>query len=134
MVDTTGSATSAMRKDWTRQPLSICLWWGLPVAIDASVGLLHPSFRLGAGVCAVAFAWMAIGCLLNAKRCRRVHCFISGPVLLLGAILAALVTMGVAGLSPRAFSNTVSATLVLALLSFVPELAWQRYALRAPKV
>jgi hypothetical protein len=118
----------AARKDWARQPLSICLWWGLPIVIGAAVGLLHLSFRTGAGICAALFLWMAAGCLLNARRCRRVHCYISGPVLFLGAIFAALVALGVLDLSPRAFGNAVSAVLVLALLSFVPEMVWKRYA------
>ena len=46
----------------------------------------------------------------------------------LGAIFAGLVALGAVGLGQQAFNNTVSATLVLALLSFVPELAWKRYA------
>jgi hypothetical protein len=71
---------------------------------------------------------MATGCLLNARRCHRVHCYISGPVLLLGAILAGLVALGAVSLSPQAFGNAISATLVLALLSFVPEIVWKRYA------
>src|SRR5258708_2229969 len=85
MANTTDQVTNAARKDWARQPLTIILWWGLPIAVGVSVSLLHPPFRVAAGVCAVAFAWMATGCLLNARRCHRVHCYISGPVLLLFA-------------------------------------------------
>jgi hypothetical protein len=118
----------ASQKDWASQPVSICLWWGAPVAIGAAVGLLHLPFREGAGICAALFLWMAAGCLLNARRCHRVHCYISGPVLLLGAIFAALAALGVVNVSPRFFGNAVSAVLVLALLSFVPEFLWKRYA------
>ncbi len=121
-------AMTASRKDWTRRPLTIILWWELPMVASVSAGLLHLPFRASAGGCAVAFAWMATGCLLNARRCRRVHCYISGPVLLLGAIFAGLVAAGVADLSPQVFGNAVSATLVLAMLSFVPEIVWRRYA------
>lgn len=115
-------------KDLARQPVSIILWWGLPIAVGAVAGLLHIPFRAGAAVCAVSFAWMATGCVLNATRCHRVHCYISGPVLLLGAIFAALVALGVTDVSPRTFSNAVSGTLVVALLSFIPEIVWKRYA------
>jgi hypothetical protein len=119
--------TLASRRDWARQPLSVCLWWGLPVAIGASVGLLHLSFRAGAAICAVLFLWMAVGCLLNARRCHRLHCYISGPVLLLGAVFAVLVALNLVNLSPQVFNNAVGAVLLLALLSFVPEIVWKRY-------
>ena len=122
------NTTDLAHKDWARQPLTIIAWWGLPIALDASAGLLHLPFRAAAGVCAVAFAWMATGCLLNALRCHRVHCYISGPVLLLGAIMAGLAATGVTNLGPQTFGNAVSAILVLALLSCVPELVWKRYA------
>jgi hypothetical protein len=118
----------AARNDWARQPLSVCLWWGLPVAIGASASFLHPSFRADAGLCAVLFLWMATGCLLNAMRCHRLHCYISGPVLLVGAIFAALTAAGVIQVSLRMFDNAVGATLILALLSLVPEIVWERYA------
>ena len=71
---------------------------------------------------------MATGCLLNARRCHRVHCYISGPVLLLGAAMAGLVAAGVVDFGPRTFGNAVGAILVLALLSFLPELICKRYA------
>ena len=128
MSNTTDRAATAARKDWARQPLTIIAWWGLPIALDASAGFLHMPFRAAAGVCAVAFAWMATGCLLNARRCHRVHCYISGPVLMLGALMAGSVATGLTDLGPQTFGNAVSAILVLALLSFAPELVWKRYA------
>ena len=114
-------------KDCVRQPLGFCLWWGLPLLIGASVRLLQLPFRAGAGVCALLFAWMATGCILNARRCHRVHCYISGPVLLLGGAFAALVASGALKPGPRMFGNLVGAVLIMALLSFVPEMVWKRY-------
>src|SRR5438046_2559377 len=81
--------TAGARKDWVRQPLSFVLWWGLPLVIGALVGVLHLPFRTSSGVCSLLFLWMATGCLLNARRCHHVHCYISGPVLLLGSLAAA---------------------------------------------
>ena len=128
MPNGTDPVTTAPQNDWARQPLTIILWWGLPVAAGVAAGLLRLPSRASASVCAVSFAWMATGCLLNARRCHRVHCYISGPVLLVGAIIAGLVAAGVVDLGSRTFSNAVSAILVLALLSFVPEMVWKRYA------
>ena len=71
---------------------------------------------------------MATGCLLNAGRCHRVHCYISGTVLMGGAIFALVVALGAVAFSVETFDNTISVLLVLALLSFVPELLWRRYA------
>src|SRR5258706_13400291 len=106
---------AAKRKDPVHQPLSFCLWWGLAIAVGVTVGFLHLSFRLSAGICAVSFAWMATLCLLNARRCHRVHCYLSGSAFLLGAIYAGLAATDVLEGSARGFGNLVSTTLLLAL-------------------
>jgi hypothetical protein len=106
----------------------IFLWWGLPIAIGILANAPHLSQRLDAAVWSLVFAWMATGCLLNALRCHRVHCFISGPVLLLGAIFAALAATGVIEPGAHTFSLAINGTLLLALLSFAPEIVWKRYA------
>jgi hypothetical protein len=114
-------------RDWARQPLTIIIWWGLPLAIGMLANVPHLSHRIDAGVWAVVFAWMGTGCVLNARRCHRIHCFISGPVLLLGAVFAALVASGAVESGARTLNNVVNGALLLALLSFVPELVWKRY-------
>jgi hypothetical protein len=53
---------------------------------------------------------------------------LSGPVLLVGALFAALTAAGVIQVSLRKFDNAVGAMLILALLSLVPEIVWKRYA------
>jgi hypothetical protein len=128
MLAMTEVALAPSTKDWARQPVAIVLWWGLPMAIGGFANFAHLSQRLDAGVCALLFAWMASGCLLNAARCRRVHCFIAGPVLLAGAVFAALAAAGAIETGPRTLSNVINGTLLLALLSFVPEVVWKRYA------
>jgi len=45
------------------------------------------------------------GCLLNAKRCHRVHCYISGPVLLSGAVFAGLVASGAVKVDQHTFKQ-----------------------------
>ena len=120
--------TTPNPNDLTRRPVGMIVWWGLPLAVGASASILKVPFRAGAAIWAVAFAWMATGCLFNAMRCHRVHCYISGPMFLIGAILAGLDAAGVVDLTPRTFTNAVSAVLVLAVLSFAPEMVWKRYA------
>jgi hypothetical protein len=114
------------QRDWARRPLDTFLWWVLPIAIGMSAGLLRLPVRSAAIVWAVSFAWMATGCILNAIRCHRLHCYISGPIFLLATVVAGLLAAGV-NFGLHALNNTVSIAFVLALLSFVPELIWKRY-------
>lgn len=120
--------TPEQPRDLVRQPVSFAFWWGLPIAIGLAADFLHLPFRIGAALCALLFAWMATGCLLNAMRCHRLHCYISGPVFLVGALFATGTALGIVAVGPPAFGNVVGATLILALLSFVPEFIWKRYA------
>jgi hypothetical protein len=122
------AAAEPSARDWARSPSMILLWWGLPLVIGVLSNLPHLAQRADAGVWAIVFAWMATGCALNARRCHRVHCFISGPVLLAGAVFAALAASGVIEPAAGTFSNVINATLLLALLSFGPEIVWKRYA------
>lgn len=78
---------------------------------------------------AVALAWMGTGCTLNALRCGRRHCLISGPVLWLGAITTGLVAVGLIS-GQNALGETVNGTLALAVLSFLSEWFWGLYAVR----
>jgi hypothetical protein len=43
-------------------------------------------------------------------------------------VFCALTASGVVEPDARTFSNLINATLVVALLSFVPEMFWKRYA------
>lgn len=113
-------------RDWSRQPLGIVFWWGAPIALGVSTNFLGLSLAWTASIWAVAFAWMGTGCLLNALRCARIHCFISAPVLWLGAVASVLVATGVLA-GQHVLSDSVNITFVLALLSFVPECALGMY-------
>jgi hypothetical protein len=71
---------------------------------------------------------MGTGCILNARRCHRLHCNISGPAFLLGAISAGMLSSGASVLGSHALYYTISVTLAAGLLSFVPEVIWRKYA------
>jgi hypothetical protein len=76
MTKTDNATPSPARNDWAGQASSVMIWWGLPLAGVMFVSLLHLSFHASAALVAAAFTWMAIGCLLNALRRHRVHCYI----------------------------------------------------------
>ncbi|HEY2465371.1 MAG TPA: hypothetical protein VGI32_15030 [Steroidobacteraceae bacterium] len=122
--------TAKAPKDWTRKPAAALIWWCVPIALGVSADFLTSSSRIVAAVWAVAFAWMGVGCLLNARRCHRLHCYISGPVLLVGALAVGLLGVGAITPGPHTLNNTISITSVLALFSFVPEVIWGRYGRR----
>ena len=57
----------------------------LPVVVIALSGSLHIGNQWQAVVWATCFGIMAAGCLINARRCGRVHCYFTGPFLALMA-------------------------------------------------
>lgn len=120
---------STQSRDWVRQPIGFIFWWGMPIGLGISTNFWHLPLVKTALLWAVALAWMGTGCALNALRCGRRHCFISGPVLWLGAIATFLVALGV--LSGRnALGQVVNGTIALAALSFLSEWFWGLYAQR----
>jgi hypothetical protein len=121
-------AQDRTRKDWARRPASAAFWWGLPLMIGVASNALRLPLDAAAWLWSVVMTWMGIGCLLNAQRCRRLHCFIAGPAFLAGAVVAALIAGGLIDMGPHALSYVTLIVFVLALLSFVPEAIWRRYA------
>ena len=63
------------------------LLWLLPAALVV-IGLFAVEARTALWV--PAFGVMGIACLLNARRCGRLHCHITGPLFLLAAIATVL--------------------------------------------
>ena len=123
-------APGSTQKDWARRPGTALIWWCLPLGLALVLSLATHSTRIVAGVWVIALGWMGIGCWLNARRCHRLHCYFSAPILLLGALATGLIGFDVVTLGPHALKNTVSFALLLALLSFVPEMIWGKYLRR----
>jgi hypothetical protein len=113
--------------DWVRRPGMGFVWWCLPLGVGVTANFIALSARSIAFVWAVMFAWMGTGCILNALRCHRLHCYISGPVFFLGAVALALFAAVVAPLGAHSLNNIVGITLCAVLLSFVPEMIWRKY-------
>jgi hypothetical protein len=114
--------------DLLARPGSALFWWCLPLA----AGFVGQSFwpRAEAPIWAISLAWMGTGCILNAVRCRRLHCYIAGPVFLSAAIAEILLAIGAIALGRHAATNIAGAALLVALLSFVPEFIRGRYVRR----
>src|SRR5467141_2003449 len=121
-------AAPETKTDWVRRPTTAFLWWCLPLCIGLAADFFALSLSTAALVWMVLFAWMGTGCLLNAHRCHRLHCHISGYAFVLGAVTAGLLGAGVLELGPRSLNKIIWLTLSVALLSFVPEVVWRKYA------
>lgn len=115
------------RNDWVRRPGMGFVWWCLPLGLGVAANFFTSSARSTATVWVMMFVWMGTGCILNARRCHRLHCYISGPAFFLGAVALALFAMGVAPLGEHSLNNIVGITLGAVLLSFVPEIIWRKY-------
>ncbi len=116
-------------RDLAARPLSFLWAWGLPTAILVGTSMAQDGVPPIAHVSAIsgAFLWMGVACLINAQRCRRLHCFISGPVFLVGALAVVLIGTGVIAAGPATAEHIVWITLGLVMLSFVPEVVRGRY-------
>jgi hypothetical protein len=80
----------------------------------------------------LAFAVMGIACVVNVVRCGRVHCYFTGPFLLLVAAAALLHGLRVISLGPKGWEwLSVVAIAGTILLLTVPERLWGRYAVGA---
>lgn len=118
---------SESANDWVRRPGMGFVWWCLPLAVGAAANYFGSLPRAIALVWTVSFVWMGTGCLLNARRCHRLHCYVSGPAFFLGAAALGLFAAGIALFGPHSLNNIVGATLAVVLLSFVPEMDWRKY-------
>jgi hypothetical protein len=73
-------------------------------------------------------AVFAFGCIANAARCRRVHCFFTGPFFLVMSVVSLLHGFGFVSLGDNGWSWIELITLTGGLtLAYLPELAWGRY-------
>lgn len=134
MAERSGSrashASASRALDWTCRPTSAFLGWGLPIALGLSSNGLPDSLKAGGIavlVWAIAYAWMGTACLVNAGRCHRLHCYMSGPVLLLAALVTGLGGLGIVPLGPNGLNIVAGSALGLVLLSHIPELVFGRY-------
>jgi len=82
-------------KDWAGDQRAFVVLWVIPGAAMLMALLLEPNWR--AVVWMAMLVWMGVACLVNARRCNRTHCRLTGPFLL---AMAALVAGYAAGFLP----------------------------------
>ncbi len=124
----TQEALDVQVEDLTNSPLSSFLFWKLPAVVMVGVALLDVGSRGQALVWAPSLAIFGAGCLANALRCRRVHCYFTGPFFFLMAAVSLLHGIGVLPLGEEGWTWIELVTLIGAIaLVYLPELTWGRY-------
>jgi hypothetical protein len=120
-------ATPRRAADWVNDARSYVLAWGLPSAALAVGIFLEPGARTL--VWAVALVWMGAACLMNARRCGRRHCYLTGPFFLIMAVATLLHGSGAVWLGPNGWL-WLGATIIAGgygALWYLPERIWGKY-------
>lgn len=120
--------TAADAPDMVAGKLKPLLFWGLPIAALVLAGRVDVEFV----VWPPALLWMGIACAVNAARCRRVHCYFTGPFFLVMAVFAVLHGWEIVPLGAAGWRWLGGISLVGGLgLAYLPELVLGKYARRA---
>ncbi len=121
----TGTGSTG-RRDWVSGGASYTIAWGLPSA--ALIAAIWAAPGLRAVVWTVALVWMGTACLVNARRCGRVHCRFTGPFFLVMAVVVALHGLGVIPLGPWGWAGIgIVIALGTAAIWILSERLWGRY-------
>jgi len=129
--DTTRAAAS---RDWVGNTRTYVIAWGIPT-FALIVGIFLPP-RPSAVVWAVALSWMGLACIVNALRCGRLHCYLTGPFFLFIAVAALLHGFEVFWLGAYGRLWLALALIVVGggLFWYVPERMWGKYSSGGGKV
>ncbi len=84
--------------DLASNPFKFMIIWGIPILVLICSTLLVSRMLIG-WIWAISLLWMGVACLFNAKKCKRTHCFYTGPFFILMAIVSLLFGNGFIGLS-----------------------------------
>ena len=103
--------------------------WCIPAAILIVTSISNTSYR--GVIWPIVLTWMGGACLVNARRCGRRHCYLTGPLFLALAIASLLYGVGVLSLGPKGWQILAGILLVGSLaLTCLPEWIWGRYVAR----
>lgn len=119
---------AATKQDWVASSRAYAVAWGIPSAA-LLVGILLPA-SARAIIWPAALVWMGAACILNAFRCGRLHCYLTGPFFLVMAAVTALHGFGIVSLGSNGWW-WLGLTLVIVgggLLWYLPERVWGKYA------
>ena len=119
---------SCTRTDLVGNFKTMLLLWGLPVAIMLATGYYDDGAWITTIGWTLSLSVMGAACIMNARGCRRIHCYFTGPFFMLMAVLSLLYGARVLPLGPHGWHFIGTALVVGGVLLYVvPERIWGRY-------
>lgn len=107
---------------------SILLWVVPAIILAVTAGIGSPYLVI---IWPVLLTFMGGACLVNAKRCDRLHCYITGPFFLILAGLSLLYGLGAVSLGPHGWQWLTDVLLIGGcVLTCVPEWLFGKYRRR----
>ena len=107
------------------------LFWGVPIGIDVLVSIVQNlgwlSLTIAGILWTMATAWMGLSCVINARRCSRVHCAIAGALLLPLSVVGAANVLGLISIGWDIFGIYWGAFWVIVAVAFITEFLWKPY-------
>lgn len=120
---TTGKSRDILSSPW----LSLVVFWlpAIAIIVAGSSGLRRGWLTI---VWTAALGVMGTACIVNALRCGRLHCYITGPFFLLMALVTLLYGFGVVPLGGNAW-NWIGLTILIGAVALwcLPELLLGKY-------
>lgn len=126
MADECDTCSGTDRRDWSGAWRTLAGFWGLPGAAMLAASPLEPTSR--AVIWIAMLVWMGVACFLNARRCGRTHCRITGPFFFVMAAFVGGYAAGMLPLGRHGWSILGGVTLSgFVLLWWGSEHAWGRF-------
>ena len=125
------NATTCKSRDILSSRWRVFLQYWLPAIAIVVAGVPSISSGWRTVVWTVALATMGVTCLVNALRCGRVHCYLTGPFFLLMALIALSYGLGILHLGGNGWNLLGLMTLIGAIaLWCLPEMRLGKYRKR----
>jgi hypothetical protein len=113
-------------KDWAGNIRVLIAVWGLPLIVIFAGAFAGTTLRTI--IWSLALLWMGGACLMNAKRCGRVHCRYTGPYYL--ALIIPVILQGTGQVSFGPYAWWVLGAAILfggKIIWWITESRWGRY-------
>ena len=125
------NATTCKSRDILSSRWRVFILYWLPAIAIVVAGAPAISSGWRTVVWTVALATMGVACIVNALRCGRVHCYLTGPFFLLMALIALSYGLGILHLGGNGWNLLGLMTLIGAIaLWCLPEMLLGKYRQR----
>ncbi len=125
------NATTCKSRDILSSRWRVFILYWLPAIAIVVAGVPAISSGWRTVVWTVALATMGVACIVNALRCGRVHCYLTGPFFLLMALIALSYGLGILHLGQNGWNLLGLMTLIGAIaLWCLPEMLLGKYRKR----